>query len=224
MLLRLFQQYRWLPFVLPLSLFLLLTSFEQALGSSFYPLIYSVKTIMLAGILWRTRSIYSDLNRNSQGVSIGLLLGPALTVGWVVIDRYTPHFRFMGARSAYDPFTAIHNVPLCWLFIAVRFFGLTMIAPIIEELFYRAFLPRLVINQNNFISVPLGQFDTPAFIAVVVLMASSHPEYLAAAVFSAVMNLILMKTRNLWATVAAHGSTNFFLGVYVLVFHAWKYW
>jgi CAAX prenyl protease-like protein len=175
-------------------------------------------------LLWLARGLYPDLKRNSKGVITGILLGPVLVAAWIAIDHFTPHFKILGGRSSFDPFTTIADQRLCWMFIVIRVFGITAIAPLIEELFYRAFLLRLVTRPDNFIEVPLGQYDLTAFIAVVVIMASAHPEYLAAAVFSAVMNILLFRTKNLWATIAAHASTNFFLAVYVLYFHAWKYW
>jgi uncharacterized protein len=224
MLLQRLAAYKWLPYVLPLVAFLALTAPEQTIGKQYYPVVYTVKIIIVTGLLWWLRSAYSELQANSKGVGLGLLLGPGLTAAWVLIDRITPHFALLGTRSAYDPFTAISSLPLAWLFIVFRFFGLSLIAPIVEELFYRSFLLRFIVDMDDFKRRPLGEYNTTAFVAVVLFMASAHPEYLSAAVFSAAMNLLLYRTKNLWTTIAAHGSTNFCLGVYVLWFHAWKYW
>ena len=218
---------KWLPYVAPLVLFLVFTSFEQlkqVTSQGFYPSVYTAKIVILTLLLWLARGLYPELKRNGKGVALGLLLGPLLTAAWVIIDHFTPHFKLLGSRSAFNPFEAIPDQRLCWLFIVIRLFGITAIAPIIEEFFYRAFLLRFVIKPDDFTQVPLGQYDLTAFIVVVVLMASAHPEYLAAAVFSAAMNLLLFRTKNLCATIAAHASTNFWLAIYVLYFHAWKYW
>jgi len=83
---------------------------------------------------------------------------------------------------------------------------------------------RWIICPDAFRDVALGAFEPLSFGAVVVLMALSHPEWLAAAVFSAVMNLLLYRTRNLFACIATHAVTNLALGIFVLVTHAWRFW
>jgi CAAX prenyl protease-like protein len=214
----------WLPYVAPLVLFLLITYCEQSFGVHAYPFVFAAKTVVLSVLLWSLRRFFPELKTNTTGVALGLLLGPILTALWVIIDKYTPHLSILGSRTAYDPFTSIPNEAYCWLFIIVRLVGLVAVAPIIEELFYRSFLLRFIARPDDFTKVDLGTFDWISFAAVVALMASAHPEYLAAAVFSATMNILLYRTKNLWATIAAHASTNLCLGIYVLYFHAWKYW
>jgi uncharacterized protein len=214
----------WLPYVLPLLLFLLMTPAEKLFGVQAYPFIYTIKIAVIAAVLYVFWKFYPELKPNRKGVLLSLAAGPLLTFLWLIIDLYTPHFKIFGSRESYDPFVHITSTPLTWLFIVIRVFGLITVAPIIEELFYRAFLLRWVTNQDRFLKLSLGTYDATAFVAVVVIMAVSHPEYLAAAVFSALMNLLLNRTGNLWATITAHASTNFFLAIYVLCFHAWKYW
>ena len=214
----------WLPYVIPFVYFLALTALEQSAGPAWYPAIYTAKIVVLTAGLWLIRGSYPELKPGGKGVWLGVILGPVLAAAWVLIDLVTPHLKVLGTRSAFDPFTSIHSPGLAWLFIVIRLFGITAIAPLIEELFYRSFLLRIVVNPDNFQKVPIGTYDLVSFIAVILLMASAHPEYIAAAVFSAVMNLLLIRSKNLWSTIAAHASTNFALALYVLVFHAWKYW
>ena len=215
---------KWLPYVLPMAMFLVLSMPEQLLGSYGYPAAYTIKIIAITTLLWTLRRFYPELKRNWTGVALSLMLGPLLTLAWIVIDRITPHFSFLGTRSEFDPFEVFSNQPLMWLFIAVRFFGLVIIAPVTEEIFYRAFLLRWIDDTDDFKRVPVGHVSRMSFFGVVLLMASAHPEYLAAAFFSAAMNVLIYRTRNVWATISAHASTNLCLGVYVLCFHQWKYW
>jgi CAAX prenyl protease-like protein len=214
----------WLPYLLPLALFLVGTAVEQHMAPSMYPFVYTAKILVVFVVLWVLRSHFPELKRNSSGVALSLLLGPLLTAAWILIDCFTPHLSIFGTRSAYDPFAAIANQNFAWLFIVIRLAGLSLIAPVIEELFYRSFTLRWIVNPDDFRKVPMGNYNTLAFVVVVLIMASGHPEYLAAAFFSAAMNFLLNRTKNLWATIAAHGSTNLCLGIYVLYAHAWKYW
>jgi CAAX prenyl protease-like protein len=155
---------------------------------------------------------------------IAIPLGLILTVAWVGIDAITPHFAILGHRSALNPLTRFAHTPWLVPFLAVRFAGLVVIAPVAEELFWRGFLLRWIIRPEAFRDIPLGTFDPLSFGAVVALMAITHPEWLAAAVFSASMNLLLYRTRNLFACMATHATTNLALGVYVLLTHAWRFW
>jgi CAAX prenyl protease-like protein len=158
------------------------------------------------------------------GIGLAAALGVLLTFVWILGDHYTPHFKFLGSRIGYDPFQEIHNTALRTLFLIVRFFGLVVVVPIVEEVFYRGFLLRFVTDSEDFRRVPLGRFSMGAFLVNIVFMALSHPEWLVAGIFSAAMCALIARTRNLSACIVAHGVTNLMLGAYVLKFHQWQYW
>jgi CAAX prenyl protease-like protein len=217
----------WLPYVLPLVLFVLLTGLEPTFRAV-YPLFYAVKIVLvtvLLVVLWR---FLPEAKPNPQGVGLAVALGVLLTVIWVAGDHLTEvahlHFKFLGGREGYNPLTEIPNVFARDAFIAVRFFGLVIIVPIIEEVFYRGFLLRFVTDPDDFRRIPVGRFTGGALLFNVLLMAFSHPEWLVAAFFSLAMCSLVAKTRNVFACIVAHGVTNLFLGVYVLVSHQWQYW
>ncbi len=130
----------------------------------------------------------------------------------------------MGKRAEFDPLTAFPNRTEAIAFIAIRFIGLVAIAPWMEELFYRSFLLRFANNPYDFQQVPIGKYELTSCVVVVLLMALSHPEWLAAAIFSLALNVLLYRTRNVFACVVCHGATNLVLGIYVLTAHAWVYW
>lgn len=214
----------WLPWVLPFALFLVLTGLEGQF-TQVYPIFYTVKMALIVVVLVRLRKFLPEAKPRRDGVGLAIVFGIALFVLWLVVDFITPHFpALFGNRIGYNPFQEIANPVLRVLFLLVRFFGLIVIAPICEELFYRGFLLRFVTDMDDFRRVPIGRFNSTAFAAVVVLMAVSHPEWLAAAVFSAAMCALLARTRNLFACFVAHGVTNGLLGIYVLLFHDWRYW
>ena len=214
----------WVPYAAPFVLFLILTQIEGLGGPRLYPIFYTAKIIIIAALLAAGRRFYTEFKPDAHLIAPAIGIGVALCVLWVLVDGVTPHFAFLGKRAGYDPFAAISSVPLAWAFIAVRFAGLAAIVPVMEELFWRSFLLRFVIDPADFKRVPLGTFEITSFIAVVVLMAAAHPEWLAAALFSAAMNLWLYRTKNLPACIIAHAATNFALGVYVLLSRDWRYW
>lgn len=214
----------WLPWVLPFALFLVLTSLEGQF-TAYYPWFYTAKMVLVTWILLRLRRFLPEAAPRKDGLGLAVGLGLILTVLWVAVDYITPHFpKLLGTRIGYDPFHELPNPVGRTLFLLVRFYGLVVIAPVCEELFYRGFLLRLVTDFDDFRRVPLGRFSTTAFAAVVVLMGLSHPEWLSALVFSAALCALLARTRNLFACIVCHGVTNLALGIYVLAFHAWKFW
>ncbi len=213
----------WLPWVLPFALFLVLTSLEGEF-TGYYPWFYTAKIAIVTGVLLRLRWFLPEAAPSKNGLGLAVGLGLILAVLWVLIDYITPYFGFLGTRIAYNPFHELPNWGGRIVFLLVRFYGLVVVAPICEELFYRGFLLRFVTDMDDFRRVPMGRFSRAAFAAVVVLMALSHPEWLSALVFSAALCALLARTRSLFACIVCHGVANLALGVYVLVSHNWKLW
>ncbi len=217
----------WLPYVTPLALFVSLTALEGQLAAA-YPLLYMVKIALVAWAFLSLRRFLPEVKFERAGLGLAVGMGVVLAVVWVLGDRLTEllhlHFSFLGSRTGFDPVHEFPNVALRAAFLAVRFAGLVVVVPVVEELFYRGFLLRYVTDPEDFRRVPLGRFSGTAFGVCVGLMALTHPEWLVAGLFSAAMCALVARTRSLFACIVAHGVTNLLLGVYVLLSHDWKYW
>ena len=214
----------WLPYVAPFALFLLLTMLESHVPLPLFPWAYAVKVVLVGGLLLALRQNFPEARPGGNGWALATALGVVLCVLWVVIDKHTPHLAFLGTRTAYKPAVEIGTSAGVWAFLAVRFFGLVVIVPFAEELFYRGFLLRFVSDPDDFQRVPTGAFSAVALLVNVILFAVSHPEWLAAAVFALALCLLLRFTRNLFACVLAHAVTNLMLGVYIVQTGQWQYW
>lgn len=129
----------------------------------------------------------------------------------------------MGARSSYNPFEQL-PLPVCWWgFLAVRFFGLVVVVAVIEEFFLRGFLMRFVV-ASDWWKVPFGQVTITAVLVAPVYGILTHPaELVAAAVWFSLVTWLMIKTRNIWDCVVAHGVTNLLLGVYVVTTGEWHF-
>lgn len=214
----------WLPYIAPFVLFLVLTTVEGHFVR-YYPILYAVKIALVGGLLLGLRCAYPPEARpQGRGLGLAVLAGTLLVFAWVIVDQHTPHLRWMGERVAYNPFQKIADPTARAAFLAVRFFGLVVIVPIIEETFYRGFLLRYVTDLDDFRRAPVGVFSLGALGINVALFASSHPEWLAAAVFALAMCGLLAWTKSVFACIVAHGVTNLLLGLYVIHFGAWQYW
>jgi CAAX prenyl protease-like protein len=131
----------------------------------------------------------------------------------------------LGERPALNPFTHFSGRPgALGCFLAIRFFGLVVVVPVIEEFFLRGFLMRVVMAADWW-KVPFGRVDAMAVAASLIVPALTHPAELAAAVvWFGMVTWMMVKTRNLWDCVVAHAVTNLLLGVYVLASGAWTLW
>lgn len=224
----------WWPYVVPLGLFLLLTSAEGMLPTAagggahpfWYPIAYAVKIAIVAASAWVARSAWRDLRPIPNGPTLvaATLLGLLVTVVWVAMEDVPyPRFGDAGARIAFDPGTIAHPAGR-WGFLALRFLGLVLIVPLIEELFWRSFLMRWVINPD-FERVPVGQVTWPAALVTSAMFAGAHPaEWPAALLTGLVWAGLLYRTRSLFACFLSHLAANLALGVYVVTTGAWRFW
>jgi CAAX prenyl protease-like protein len=129
----------------------------------------------------------------------------------------------IGDRSAYNPFEELAGRPvLIWSYLAVRFFGLALVVPVIEEFFLRGFVMRIAVDQQNWWEVPFGKVNRLAVIVGTALPMLYHPEIVAAAVWFSLVTWLMLRTRNIWDCIAAHAVTNFLLGVYVVSSGEWR--
>ena len=94
---------------------------------------------------------------------------------------------------------------------------LVIIVPLVEEIFWRGFLLRWLID-SDFLKVPVGTFQWKSFGVVSLLFMLEHtpPDWPAALLTGALFNLVAIHTRSLSSCVLVHAVTNLGLGLYVL--------
>jgi CAAX prenyl protease-like protein len=131
----------------------------------------------------------------------------------------------LGERPAFNPLAELEATPI-WActFLAIRFVGLALIVPLIEEFFLRGFLMRIVIREDWW-AVPFGQLTPLAAVVGTAVPMLMHPaELLAALVWFSLVTWLMSRTRNIWDCVAAHAATNLLLGIYVVTQGQWQLW
>ena len=97
------------------------------------------------------------------------------------------------------------------------------IVPVMEELFWRSFLMRYLINQD-FRSVPMGAFTWFSFMGVAILFGLEHHRVIVGIIAGLLYNLLLIRQKKLKGAILAHGVTNLGLGIYVLLTGSWMFW
>lgn len=159
--------------------------------------------------------------------SIGL--GIAVCALWVAPDilfgpEYRSHWLFQNSvtgsvKSSLDP--AERAMPLV---LVLRSMRAIILVPILEELFWRGWLPRWMQNPN-FSEVPLGKYTTLAFIVTAVLFASEHGPYWEVGLLTGVIyNWWMWRTRSVGDLILTHAVTNAALCAYVIATGKWEYW
>ncbi|PID57042.1 CAAX prenyl protease-related protein [candidate division KSB3 bacterium] len=110
-----------------------------------------------------------------------------------------------------------------YFLIAFRLIGAVIVVPIFEELFWRSFVLRWLINED-FRSVPIGTFSWFSATAVILAFAFEHHRWFAGIFAGLLYHALLYYKKDISACVIAHATTNLLLAVYVLLTQQWSYW
>jgi CAAX prenyl protease-like protein len=94
---------------------------------------------------------------------------------------------------------------------------------LVEELFWRSFLMRWLIDPDIF-KVPVGRVTPVAAAVTSVVFALAHPEWLPALLTGLLWAWLLWQTKSLAACLISHATANLALGVFVIASGAWKFW
>jgi CAAX prenyl protease-like protein len=205
-----------LPYVAPFVLFALITYCGPLLSLP-VSIVYSIKTVAVGAlIVWYWRS-YADEIRLRMDLP-AVVAGVLVFVLWVGLEGYYPQLGSTSAAAAGSA-SAYSSVG----FLVVRMIGAVLVVPVMEELFWRSFALRFLID-SNFKKVPLGQFAWFSFVAVSVAFGLEHHRWLPGIVAGAIYAAVLYRTKNLFSPVLAHAVTNLLLGIYVIEGGHWAYW
>jgi len=132
---------------------------------------------------------------------------------------------FAPRTIGFDPTLLENNSTTYWPTILFRFLRLVVVVPLVEEIFWRGFLLRFVIDEH-FERVPFGKFNWLSFAVVTVAFTFSHsrPDWPAAFITGALYNVVAYHTQSLASCVLAHAVTNLLLGLWIMQTQQWGFW
>jgi CAAX prenyl protease-like protein len=217
----------WLR-ILPFALFMALLSLRawwppQAQARLDARWLYALNLPLVGGLLlWWWRE-YGELARQNlptlREAGLALLVGLAvfglwtqLTLPWMQIGEPSAAYRPMDAAGALD-----------WPLVAVRWLGAALVVPVMEELFWRAYLMRWF-EHPTFERVDPRRVGWRALLLSTFVFVLVHTLWLAAAIAGLAYALLYRATGKLWTAVIAHAVTNGALGVYVVLSGRWEFW
>ena len=214
-----------LPYVLPFAAFLALMALRSVLPvGEITDLV--LRTIVLTAVLL----LFSrDKIKLKPGFPLATaLVGVGVFVLWVAPDLlfpgYRQHWLFQNPLTAGSGATLSQEARIDVLALALRSMRAVVLVPIVEELFWRAWLMRWLID-TSFDSVPLGRYESSAFWITAVLFAAEHGPYWEVGLLAGIVyNAWMVKSRSLADLIWAHAITNACLSAYVILFGRWEYW
>ena len=232
--------HRWVAYVFPLAVFMLIGSMEPTNPSSamyrLYPWIYGLKLLATLAALRVVWPVYKPMMRpiGWQGIVVGIV-GAVVWIGVCHLELERTYLvplmkplgldGFFGSqtRSAFNPFVQLSGYPIgIGLYLLVRGIGLALVVPIVEEYFLRGFLMRYV-AADKWWKYPIGSVTRNSAIAGTLVPMLMHPsELLAAAIWFSLVTLLYVRSKNLWECIAAHCTTNLLIGIYAVLFGAWQ--
>ena len=218
---------RWpsIPYVLPFASFMAFLAIQNyaALPPS---IDYPVRVIALSAILWVFSRHVIDLHCTHALQSV--VLGAAVFVIWigpdVLIPGYRQHWLFQNAILGRIGAPVSEQIILAPVVLWTRILRAVVLVPIIEELFWRAWLMRWLISPR-FEQIKLGAYAPMAFWVTAILFASEHGPYWDVGLITGVIyNWWMVRTRSLGDCILVHAVTNACLCGYVVATRHWEYW
>ena len=200
------------PFVALTAVTMLLRAF-----SSGFDVLYPLRVIAVAAVLWTFRHSYRLHEWRFSFVPVAI--GAVTFAVWMLL---APGPGAEENAAALDPTQLGEPWALVWLLF--RLLGSTVTVPIAEELFFRGFVVRRCIDADAD-RVPVGTFTWLAFVVSSVAFGALHGQaWFAGIVAGMLFAGALAWRRSLADAVVAHATTNALLSLYVIATGSWTQW
>jgi uncharacterized protein len=149
----------------------------------------------------------------------------AALIGLCVFALWISPQAFFGFPTRTIGFNPENFAQLYWPEVILRFARLVVIVPFVEEIFWRGFLLRFLIDEK-FNRVPFGSFSWPSFSIVTSGFALSHlpADWPVALIAGALYNVVAYRTKSLSSCILAHALTNLLLGLWIMQTKQWGFW
>ena len=155
-------------------------------------------------------------------------LGFAIFFLWILPDTLFPGYRHSIVFQNAITGKTVTSMPAAalvdpWV-LALRSLRSFAIVPIVEELFWRGWLMRWLIDAD-FEKVRLGTYARNSFWIVAVLFAAEHGPYWDVGLVAGILfNYWMVRTRSLGDLILCHAVANLGLCAYVIGLGKWEYW
>jgi exosortase E/protease (VPEID-CTERM system) len=203
-------------FLLPL-LFLIATSLVSALFTTDFDYLYPLRVVTPLIPLWFFRSYYQELRWSSSWTPI--LLGLVVFVLWIALEP-PPSPKTVDVIP-----NALAEMPTgaAALWLIARVLGSVVIVPVAEELAFRGYLLRRLIDAD-FTTVSPKHFTAASFLISSVAFGALHGRWLAGILAGMVFAGAQYRRGQISDAIIAHAVTNGLLAAYVMICGRWAFW
>jgi len=219
-----------LVLIAPLMTYIFLLGLMYALPATWQPATITLRGIGSLAVVWIVRRHLPPWGKPYWPVAI--LGGALIAWGWVAGQHACDALGLSGRLPVYpgekvsvDPRDALGAGGLFWTTWTLRLTVACTAVPVVEELFWRAFLLRALIHWHNFDRIPLGRFTWISFLGTSLISTLQHPDNWAVSILCwMAFNLVFYRTRSILCLVLLHGVTNLMLYLIVLRVDDWSFW
>ncbi len=185
-------------------------------ASAGFEFLYPLRLVAALVALWAYRHRYAgaDFRFTWRGPAVGA----GMFCLWALVAALYTHPE--GAPAALNSLPE----PLRIVWISCRAMAAVVTVPLAEELAYRGYLMRRLVSPH-FETVPFSAVRWPALGLSALAFGLMHGSlWLPGIAVGLAYGALAMRTGKLGESVAAHGTTNLLLAVYVLTFGQWQLW
>ena len=167
-------------------------------------------------------------------VGIGFWILPTQIYEWMGLDHDPEGWlKRLGVQSRIEGFDGLlfeKGSGLYWGAVVVRFWRAVILVSLAEEIFWRSFLMRFLLDRDGpnarFWKIPFGKASWMTFIVVTLLFTLAHApvDYLGALIYGSLTYAVTIITRSLLSVVVMHSVANLLMGIYALGFEKYGLW
>lgn len=213
-----------LAWIGPFAVFMLWLAVDKYL-----PLANPAKELVRDAVIAAAIVVFSRrvLPASAPRWAASIALGVAVCALWVAPDSFIPGWRSHTVfQNSVLGHVTVSTDPrqLTPLMLILRTGRAAILVPILEELFWRGWLPRWI-QDSRIERVPIGQYTPLAFWATAILFAAEHGPFWEVGLLTGIIyNWWLRRTRSLGDLIVCHATTNLALSVFVIVTGRWGFW
>lgn len=175
--------------------------------------LYALRVIAVAAALGLGWRYYMKLDwRAGRGpIVLGLIVGAA----WIATDPGR------GGETSLGAWLAGLSPAAAGAWIAMRAFGMILLAPVAEELAFRGYFHRKLI-ADRFETVAEGAFSWKAFLVTTLAFGLIHERWLSGALAGAVFALAMYRSGKVTGAIIAHIAANALIAAWAVAFAQWS--
>jgi hypothetical protein len=198
--------------------------------------VYPLQALVCAAMVWWWWPHYRFDRPRAGAIGLAVAAGLAGIALWILpceifhrcgfTESSAGALKFLGVQARMNGFDPA-DAPWPLVAVVLRFFRMVLVVAIIEEVFWRGFLMRWLVDPDRPVwSIPFGTHHWRAMLGTVVAVALVHQpaDYAAALAWGVLLYLVAVRTRSLAACVIAHAVANLVLGVHVMQSGRYGFW